>query len=149
MAQNRYPDFTAIVEAMEGDFEKFYDKEVGGICQYEQAVDIINYVNKFYRFVYDSDMKYFNEAYQILNDLYDVQIVFSLPRFEKERFRQVICFEFKLKSKVEKVTGKYFPVFTVNTNNTESPYIIQRRSNSSWHTIPYNRQKDFLENEQF
>lgn len=29
MAQNRFPDFTAIVEAMEGDFEKFYDKEVG------------------------------------------------------------------------------------------------------------------------
>jgi hypothetical protein len=29
MAQNRYSDFTAIVEAMEGDFEKFYDKEVG------------------------------------------------------------------------------------------------------------------------
>ena len=29
MAQNRYSEFTAIVEAMEGDFEKFYDKEVG------------------------------------------------------------------------------------------------------------------------
>ena len=29
MAQNRFNDFTAIVEAMEGDFEKFYDKEVG------------------------------------------------------------------------------------------------------------------------
>lgn len=29
MAQNRYQEFTAIVEAMEGDFEKFYDKEVG------------------------------------------------------------------------------------------------------------------------
>ena len=29
MANNRYSEFTAIVEAMEGDFEKFYDKEVG------------------------------------------------------------------------------------------------------------------------
>lgn len=29
MAQNRYAEFTTIVEAMEGDFEKFYDKEVG------------------------------------------------------------------------------------------------------------------------
>lgn len=29
MAQNRYSEFTALVEAMEGDFEKFYDKEVG------------------------------------------------------------------------------------------------------------------------
>ena len=29
MSANRYSDFTAIVEAMENDFEKFYDKEVG------------------------------------------------------------------------------------------------------------------------
>jgi hypothetical protein len=29
MAQNRFQEFTAIVEGMEGDFEKFYDKEVG------------------------------------------------------------------------------------------------------------------------
>lgn len=29
MAQNRHQEFAAIVEAMEGDFEKFYDKEVG------------------------------------------------------------------------------------------------------------------------
>ena len=29
MAANRYADFTKIVEEMEGDFEKFYDKEVG------------------------------------------------------------------------------------------------------------------------
>jgi hypothetical protein len=29
MAKNKYAEFTAIVEAMESDFEKFYDKEVG------------------------------------------------------------------------------------------------------------------------
>ena len=29
MATNKYAEFTKIVEAMESDFEKFYDKEVG------------------------------------------------------------------------------------------------------------------------
>ena len=29
MATNKYQEFTRLVEAMEGDFEKFYDKEVG------------------------------------------------------------------------------------------------------------------------
>ena len=29
MATNRYQEFQAILEAAEGDFEKFYDKEVG------------------------------------------------------------------------------------------------------------------------
>lgn len=28
MAANRFQDFTKIIESMEGDFEKFYDKEV-------------------------------------------------------------------------------------------------------------------------
>jgi hypothetical protein len=29
MSANKYQEFTKIVEAMESDFEKFYDKEVG------------------------------------------------------------------------------------------------------------------------
>ena len=29
MSANKYSEFTKIVEAMEADFEKFYDKEVG------------------------------------------------------------------------------------------------------------------------
>jgi hypothetical protein len=29
MSQNRFGDFQKVVEAMETDFEKFYDKEVG------------------------------------------------------------------------------------------------------------------------
>jgi hypothetical protein len=29
MATNRFSEFTAILEAAESDFEKFYDKEVG------------------------------------------------------------------------------------------------------------------------
>ncbi len=29
MATNRYQEFAKVVEAMENDFEKFYDKEVG------------------------------------------------------------------------------------------------------------------------
>jgi len=29
MATNRYQDFAKIIEEMETDFEKFYDKEVG------------------------------------------------------------------------------------------------------------------------
>lgn len=29
MSANRFQDFAKLIEAMEGDFEKFYDKEVG------------------------------------------------------------------------------------------------------------------------
>jgi len=134
---------------IDDNHDNVFDRKSGGICTYEQALEIMAYLNKFYRFAYDSDIRYFTEAYQILNNLYEVQIEFSLPRFNKELYRQVICFEFKLKSKVEKVIGRYFPVFTINTNHTESPQIIKRNSNSSWEQIKYDKQKDFLENEQF
>jgi hypothetical protein len=150
---NDIPNHYTILEdfnlEIDNKHDNVFDRKSGGICTYEQALEIMNYLNKFYRFVYDSDIKYFTEAYQILNSLYEVQIEFSLPRFEKENYKQVICFEFKLKSKVEKIIGRYFPVFTINTNHTESPYIVKRSSNSSWGQIKYDRQKDYLENEQF
>jgi hypothetical protein len=150
---NDIPNHYTILEdfnlEIDNKHDNVFDRKSGGICTYEQALEIMAYLNKFYRFAYDSDIRYFTEAYQILNSLYEVQIEFSLPRFRKELYRQVICFEFKLKSKVEKVIGRYFPVFTINTNHTESPQIIKRASNSSWAQIKYDKQKDFLENEQF
>ena len=150
---NDIPNHYTILEdfnlEIDNKHDNVFDRKSGGICTYEQALEIMNYLNKFYRFAYDSDIRYFTEAYQVLNSLYEVQIEFSLPRFEKENYKQVICFEFKLKSKVEKIIGRYFPVFTINTNHTESPYIVKRASNSSWGQIKYDRQKDYLENEQF
>lgn len=126
-----------------------FDRKVGAFCTYEQALEIFKYLNGFYRFAYDSDIKYFTEAYQILSDLYKVELVFSLPRFEDERFSQVVCFQFKLQSDKEKVIGRYFPVFTINTNHTESPYIKKRVGNYNFIQIPCTKQKSFLGDEQF
>ena len=126
-----------------------FDTKKGAYCTYEQALEILKYLNGFYRFAYDSDIKYFTEAYQILSDLYKVDLVFSLPRFEDERFRQVVCFEFKLQSAKERVIGKNFPVFIINTNHTESPYIMKRTGSYNFNQIYCRNQKSFLRDEQF
>jgi len=126
-----------------------FDSKKGAHSTYEQALEIFKYLNGFYRFAYDSDIKYFIEAYQILSDLYKVELVFSLPRFEDERFSQVVCFEFKLQSGKERVIGRHFPVFTINTNHTDSPYIMKRTGNYNFIQIPCTKQKSFLADEQF
>jgi len=126
-----------------------FDTKKGAYCTYEQALEIFKYLNGYYRFAYDSDIKYFTEVYQILSDLYKVDLVFSLPKFEDERFRQVVCFEFKLQSAKERVIGKNFPVFIINTNHTESPYIMKRTGSYNFNQIYCRNQKSFLENEQF
>ena len=129
--------------------ENGYDRKVGATCTYDQALEIFKYLNGFYRFAYDSDIKYFGEAYQILSHLYKVDLLFSLPIFEDERFRQVVCFQFKLQSAKDKVLGRYFPIFTINTNHTESPYITKRTDNYNLIKIYCRNQKSFLEDEQF
>ena len=126
-----------------------FDRKKGAHCTYEQALEIFKYLNGFYRFAYDSDIKYFTEAYQILSDLYKVELVFSLPRFENERFSQVICFEFKLQSAKERIIVRHFPVFTINTNHTDSPYIMKRTGNHNFIQIYCRNQKSFLGDEQF
>lgn len=144
--------YTVIQEfglTLDPNSDNCFDRKVGAFCTYEQALEIFKYLNGFYRFAYDSDIKCFTEAYQILSDLYKVELVFSLPRFEDERFSQVVCFQFKLQSDKDRIIGRYFPVFTINTNHTESPYIMKRVGNYNFIQIPCTEQKSFLGDEQF
>jgi hypothetical protein len=150
---SKLPNHYTIIQefglTLDPNSDNTFDRKVGAICTYEQALEIFKYLNGFYRFAYDSDIKYFTEAYQILSDLYKVEIVFSLPRFEDERFRQVVCFEFKLKSGKERVIGRHFPVFIINTNHTDSPCIMKRTGSYNFIQIPCTKQKSFLKDEQF
>ena len=89
--------------------------------------------------------------------MYDVLIVFSMPKFEDDRFKQVVCFQFILSQKVEKgptskVYGNKYPIFIINTNHTESPQIRKRNSTHIWIDIPFDKRVryiDFLKTEQF
>ena len=127
-----------------------YDGRTGGLCDYETALKIIKYLNGFYRFAYDSDINLFNKCYDIVDDLYNVELVFSLPQFEKELYRQKLFFKFKLSTGKERVISRYYPIFMIDNNHTESPLLRKRTSNSSWIDI-YGEKKmlDFLATEQF
>jgi hypothetical protein len=139
------------------DTDNTIDRKPGGMCDYETAVKILEWLNTFYTFCYRTEFEAFKLAYDTLCELYNVQIVFSLPRFEDERFKQVVCFQFILSQKVEKgptskVYGNKYPIFIINTNHTESPQIRKRLGGHNWVDIPFNKREryiDFLKTEQF
>jgi hypothetical protein len=141
------------------------DKKSGFLCNnfplldcgdynttYETAVKILEWLNTFYTFCYRTEFDAFKLAYDTLSELYNVQIVFSLPKFEDDRYRQIVCFQFILSSKVEKVIYNKYPVFIINTNYTDSPFVKIRSGNYNFTEIPFNKREryiDFLKTEQF
>ena len=138
------------------------DREGGFLCgdyntTYETAVKILEWLNTFYKFCYPTEFEAFKLTYDTLCELYDVLIVFSLPKFEDDRFKQVVCFQFILSQKVEKgptsnVYGNKLPVFIINTNHTESPQIRKRVDGYSRIDISFDKKEryiDFLKTEQF
>jgi hypothetical protein len=135
------------------------DRSKGGLCDYETAIKILEWLHTFHSFFYPTEREAFKLVYNTLKELYNVQIVFSLPKFETERFEQVVCFEFLLsenkdldKSTRKNIIYNKFPVFTINTNYTESPSISKRIGNASWDKIPCDKKErllNFLKNEQF
>lgn len=135
------------------------DRKSGFLCGdyntgYETAVKILEWLNTFYRFCYPTEFEAFKLAYDTLSELYDVLIVFSMPKFEDDRFSQVVCFQFILSSKRggESVIGNKFPIFIINTNHTESPQIRKRVYDYNWIEIPCDKKErllDFLKTEQF
>jgi hypothetical protein len=143
----------------ECETDNIIDRKSGFLCGdyntgYETSVKILEWLNTFYRFCYPTEFEAFKLAYDTLSELYDVLIVFSMPTFEDDRFKQVVCFQFILSSKRggESVIGNKFPIFIINTNHTESPQIRKRVDGYNWIDIPFDKREryiDFLKTEQF
>jgi hypothetical protein len=133
------------------------DRKSGFLCGdyntgYETAVKILEWLNTFYKFCYPTEFDAFKLVYDTLSELYDVLIVFSMPKFDDERYSQIVCFQFILSSKVDKVIYNKYPVFIINTNYTDSPSVKTRAGSYNFTEIPFNKKErllDFLKTEQF
>lgn len=143
----------------ECDTDNTIDKKSGFLCgdydnTYETAVKILEWLNTFYTFCYKTEFEAFKLAYDTLKELYDVIIVFSMPKFEADRFKQVVCFQFILSGFAyynERFDNR-FPIFIINTNHTESPQIRKRIGGYNWVDISFDKKEryiDFLKTEQF
>ena len=114
----------------------------GGVCNLETALKILDYLNGFYRFVYNTDIELFKKCFEIMQNKGDCKIVFSLPTFAKDRFRQKVCFKFCYK---ENWNASY-PIFIIDANHVDSPLLRLRYGNYSWNDVSGEKKMlDFLE----
>ncbi len=133
------------------------DRKSGFLCgdyntTYVTAVKILEWLNTFYTFCYRTEFDALKLVYDTLSELYDVLIVFSMPKFDDERYSQIVCFQFILSTKVDKVIYNKYPVFIINTNYTDSPSVKTRAGSYNFTEIPFNKKErllDFLKTEQF
>jgi hypothetical protein len=139
----------------ECDTDNTINKKQGGMCDYETAVKILEWLKTFPvdgTFCYRTDFEAFKLVYDTLSELYNVQIVFSLPKFEDDRYRQIVCFQFLLSDGVKKVIYNKYPVFIINTNYTDSPFVKKREGNYNFKEVNCDNKERllyFLKTEQF
>ena len=133
------------------EFDNLINKVVGGFCDYDTAIKILEWLNSFYKFCYRTELDAFKSTYDTLKELYNVELIFSMTKFEDERFSQVVCFNFKLSDGVKKVLTNKHPIFVIDTNHTESPLIYKRTGNYNYKQLSfnYNNISNYLTNEEF
>jgi hypothetical protein len=119
------------------------DKKTGGVCDLETALKILDYLNGFTKFAYDSDIEPLKKCFEVMQRKGDCKIVFSLPTFTKDRFRQKVSFKFCYK---ENWNANY-PIFIIDANHVESPLIRLRISSYNWNEVSGEKKMlDFVEN---
>ena len=116
----------------------------GGVCNLETAIEIMEYLNTFYRFCYDSDIELLRKCFEVIQrkSSKECKLVFTLPTFTKDRFRQKLTLKFCYQ---ENWNASY-PIFIIDANHVDSPLLRLRFGNASWKEVSGEKKMlDFLE----
>jgi hypothetical protein len=117
---------------------------LAGYVNIDQAIEIINYLNTFYKFADDDDIELLKKNYEILRNIYNTKIKINVRDFEKGKYKQFVAFEFEL---VDKLHDKN-PVFVISSNDINSPYILIKNGLNDI-KVSRSMQEDFLQKEEF
>lgn len=106
--------------------------ECGVLNGIDQAAEAIEYLNRFYGFAYRSDIEPLMKFHEEISKRYKVKrLLFSIERFADERYQQYVAVIFDLEGK----QNSYNPIYVINSNRTDSPYVWIRNSRSSWNQM--------------
>ena len=132
------------------------DRKSGGVCDYDTVINILEYLNGFYRFTYNSDIELFKKCFEIMQSKGDCKIVFSLPKFAKERFKQRVCLKFCFGENWDFMNAvgsirdmREYPIFIIDANHVDSP-ILRLRYGNYWNEFSGEREMvDLLKSEKY
>ena len=117
---------------------------LAGYVNIDQSIEIINYLNTFYKFADDDDIELLENNYEILRNIYNTKIKINVRDFDKGKYKQFVAFEFEL---VDKLNDKN-PLFVISSNDINSPYILIKNGLNDI-KVSRSMQEDFLQKEQF
>ena len=117
---------------------------LAGYVNIDQAIEIINYLNTFYKFADYDDIELLEKNYEILRNIYNTKIKINVRDFDKGKYKQFVAFEFEL---VDKLNDKN-PVFVISSNDINSPYILIKNGLNDI-KVSRSMQEDFLQKEEF
>jgi hypothetical protein len=117
---------------------------LAGYVNIDQAIEIINHLNTFYKFADDDDIELLKNNYEILRNIYNTKIKINVRYFEKVKDKQFVAFEFEL---VDKLHDKN-PVFVIDPKDANNPYILIKNGLNNI-KVSKSMQEDFLQKEEF
>jgi hypothetical protein len=108
------------------------NNECGVLNGIDQAVEAIEYLNRFYGFAYRSDIEPLRKFHEEISKRYKVKrLLFSIERFTDELYQQYVAVIFDLEGK----QNSYNPIYVIDSKRTDSPYVWIRHSRSSWNQM--------------
>lgn len=109
--------------------ENGYTKDVtcGILDSIDHAFEVFKYLNGKRKFAYDSDIEPLRTLYQGLVKNHRItRLLLNVERFDDENFRQYVAFIVELEGVRDN------PIYVINSNRTDSPYVWVRYGSASW-----------------
>lgn len=112
--------------------ENGYTKDVtcGVIDSIDHAFEAFKYLNEKRRFAYNSDIEPLRTLYDGLVKSHKIKrVLLNIQRFDDEYYKQYVAFIIELDGVIDN------PIYVINSNRTDSPFVFIRYGNASWNHL--------------
>lgn len=112
--------------------ENGYTKDVtcGVLKSIDQAFEAFKYLNTKRRFAYDSDTEPLRTLYDGLAKNHKIKrLLLNVEMFDDENYRQYVAVIIELDGVRDN------PIYVINSNRTDTPYVFVRYGNASWYHL--------------
>jgi hypothetical protein len=112
--------------------ENGYTKDVtcGVLKSIDHALEAFKYLNGKRRFAYNSDIEPLRTLYDGLAKNHIInRVLLNIQRFDDENYKQYVAFIIELDGVIDN------PIYVINSNRTDSPFVFIRYGNASWNHL--------------
>jgi hypothetical protein len=106
------------------------DVTCGVLKSIDHAFEAFKYLNGKRRFAYDSDFEPLRTLYDGLAKNYTInRMLLNIQIFDDENYKQYVAIIIELDGVIDN------PIYVINSNRTDSPFVFIRYGNASWNHL--------------